>query len=163
MTPTEYGDLEMGMAEMPVDSEFRIPRRTPARLDADRLHIERIVSVVPWVAPYAEIGLGTDLVGAHQGPGLPGRTVFAEESFRGRARDALGPLVVIGLTRSQMDRLLEGTPQKVPGVLLFDIRQARGTDASRFAADLVGGSLELIAAEISTQQLLSNMERAGET
>jgi hypothetical protein len=163
MTATEYGEVEMGIAEMPVDSEFRIPRRTPARLDAGRLRIERTVSVFPWIAPHAEIGVGTDLLAAHQGPGVPGRTVFAERSFRGRARDALGPLVVIGLTSSQMDRLAEGTPQKVPGVLLFDIRAARGSDASRFAADMINDALQLIAAEISTRQLLDNLERTAET
>ena len=160
---TEYGEVAIGLAEAPVDTGLRTPRRTPARLDAGRLRVERVVSVLPWVAPHAEFGLGTDLIGAHLGPGLPGRSVFIEERFRGRARDALGPLVAIGLTASQLERLAEGTAQKVPGVLMFDIRQARGTDASRFAADLIGGSLELIAAEISTQQLLDNMERAGET
>jgi hypothetical protein len=62
-----------------------------------------------------------------------------------------------------MDRLAEGTPQKVPGVLLFDIRAARGSDASRFAADMINDALQLIAAEISTRQLLDNLERTAET
>jgi len=163
MTPTDYGDLEIGIVEMPVDTEFRIPRRTPARLDAGRLRIERVVSVLPWIAPHAAISVGTDLVAGHQGPWLPGRTVFTEQSFRGRARDALGPLVVIGLTSSQMERLVEGTSQKVPGVLLFDIREARGTDASRFAAGMIDDSLQLIAAEISTRQLVESLERTVET
>ena len=70
LTPTEYGELEIGIVEAPVDSAFRLPKRTPARLDAGSLRMERIVSVVPWVAPYARIGLGTDWVGAHQGPGV---------------------------------------------------------------------------------------------
>ena len=70
LTPTEYGELEIGIVEAPVDSAFRLPKRTPARLDAGSLRMERIVSVVPWVAPYARIGLGTDWVGAHQGPGI---------------------------------------------------------------------------------------------
>ena len=160
---TEYGELETGIVEAPVDSAFRLPKRTPARLDAGGLRMERVVSIVPWVAPYARIGLGTDWVGAHQGPGLPGRTVFAEKSYRGRARDALGPLVTIGLGNSQLDRLAEGTPQKAPGVLLFDIRAARGADASRFAAEMINDSLGLIAAEISTRRLVAEMERTGDS
>ncbi len=163
LTPTEYGELEIGIVEAPVDSAFRLPKRTPARLDAGSLRMERIVSVVPWVAPYARIGLGTDWVGAHQGPGLPGRTLVAEKVYRGRARDALGPLVTIGLTNSQMERLAEGTAQKAPGVLLFDIRTARGADASRVAADMISDSLGLIAAEISTRNLVVEMERTGDS
>ena len=163
LTPTEYGELELAIVEAPVDSAFRLPKRTPARLDAGSLRMERIVSVVPWVAPYAQIGLGTDWVGAHQGPGLPGRTVVAEKVYRGRARDALGPLVTIGLSNSQLDRLAEGTAQKVPGVLLFDIRTARGADASRVAADMISDSLGLIAAEITTRHLVVEMERTGDS
>jgi hypothetical protein len=163
LTPTEYGELEMRIVEAPVDSAFRLPKRTPARLDAGSLRMERIVSVVPWVAPYARIGIGTDLVGAHQGPGLPGRIVVAEKTYRGRARDALGPLVTIGLSNSQLDRLAEGTAQKAPGVLLFDIRTARGADASKVAADMISDSLGLIAAEISTRHLVAEMERTGDT
>jgi len=163
LTPTEYGELEIGIVGAPVDSAFRLPKRTPARLDSGGLRVERIVSVVPWVAPYARIGLGTDWVGAHQGPGLPGRTLVAEKVYRGRARDALGPLVTIGLTNSQMDRLAEGTAQKAPGVLLFDIRTARGADASRVAADMISDSLGLIAAEISTRNLVVEMERTGDS
>ncbi len=163
LTPTEYGELDIALVEAPVDSQMRLPRRTPARLDAGNLHIERVVSIVPWAAPYARIGLGTDLVGAHQGPGLPGRTVVAEQTYRGRARDALGPLVAIGLSNTQLDRLAEGTTQKAPGVLLFDIRTARGADASRIAAEMINDSLGLIAAEISTRHLVVEMERTGET
>jgi hypothetical protein len=163
LTPTEYGELEIGIVEAPVDSAFRLPKRTPARLDAGNLRMERIVSVVPWVAPHARIGLGTDWVGAHQGPGLPGRTVVAEKTYRGRARDALGPLVTIGLSNSNLERLSEGTAQKAPGVLLFDIRTARGADASRVAADMISDSLGLIAAEISTRHLVVEMERTGDT
>jgi hypothetical protein len=163
LTPTEYGELEIGIVEAPVDSAFRLPKRTPARLDAGSLRMERVVSIVPWVAPYARIGLGTDWVGAHQGPGLPGRTVLAEKTYRGRARDALGPLVTIGLGNSQLDRLAEGTAQKAPGVLLFDIRAARGADASRFAAEMINDSLGLIAAEISTRRLVAEMERTGDS
>jgi hypothetical protein len=163
LTPTEYGELEIGIVEAPVDSAFRLPKRTSARLDAGSLSIERVVSIAPWVAPYARIGIGTDWVGAHQGPGLPGRTVLADKSYRGRARDALGPLVTIGLGSSQLDRLAEGTAQKAPGVLLFDIRAARGADASRFAADMINDSLGLIAAEISTRRLVAEMERTGDS
>ena len=163
LTPTEYGELEIGIVEAPVDSAFRLPKRTPARLDAGSLRMERVVSIVPWVAPYARIGLGTDWVGAHQGPGLPGRTVLAEKTYRGRARDALGPLVTIGFGNSQLDRLAEGTAQKAPGVLLFDIRTARGADASRFAAEMINDSLGLIAAEISTRRLVAEMERTGDS
>lgn len=163
LTPTEYGELEIGIVEAPVDSAFRLPKRTPARLDAGSLRMERIVSVVPWVAPHARIGLGTDWVGAHQGPGLPGRTLVAEKVYRGRARAALGPLVTIGLTNSQMERLAEGTAQKAPGVLLFDIRTARGADASRVAADMISDSLGLIAAEISTRNMVVEMERTGDS
>jgi hypothetical protein len=166
LTPTEYGELEVSLAEAPLDSQFRLPRRTPSRLDAGALHIERVVSPVPWVAPHARIQMGTDLTGAHQGPGLPGRTLVAERSYRGRARDALGPLVVIGLSRTQLERLGSddhwGTSQKAPGVLLFDIRTARGVDASRIAADLINDSLGLIAAEISARNLVADMERTGE-
>jgi hypothetical protein len=166
LTPTEYGELEVSLAEAPLDSQFRLPRRTPSRLDAGALHIERVVSPVPWVAPHARIQMGTDLTGAHQGPGLPGRTLVAERSYRGRARDALGPLVVIGLSRTQLERLGSddhwGTSQKAPGVLLFDIRTARGVDASRVAADLINDSLGLIAAEISARNLVADMERTGE-
>jgi hypothetical protein len=50
----------------------------------------------------------------------------------------------------------------VPGVLLFDIREARGSDASRFAAGMIDESLDLIAAEISTRQIVEEMERTGE-
>lgn len=163
LTPTEYGELDIVIVEAPLDSAFRLPKRTPARLDAGNLRMERVVSVVPWVAPFARIGLGTDWVGAHQGPGLPGRTLVAEQTYRGRARDALGPLVAIGLGNSQLERLAEGTSQKAPGVLLFDIREARGADASRFAADMINDSLGLIAAEISTRHLVADMERTGET
>ena len=163
LTPTEYGELEIGIVEAPVDSAFRLPKRTPARLDAGSLRMERVVSVVPWVAPYARIGLGTDWVGAHQGPGLPGRTLVAEKAYQGRARDALGPLVTIGLSNSQLDRLAEGTAQKVPGVLLFDIRTARGADASRVAAEMISDSLGLIAAEITTRKLVVEMERTGDS
>ena len=163
LTPTEYGELEIGIVEAPVDSAFRLPKRTPARLDAGSLRMERIVSIVPWVAPYARIGLGTDWVGAHQGPGLPGRTVVAEKTYRGRARDGLGPLVTIGLSNSNLERLSEGTAQKAPGVLIFDIRTARGADASRVAADMISDSLGLIAAEISTRHLVAEMERTGDT
>jgi hypothetical protein len=163
LTPTEYGELEIGIVEAPVDSAFRLPKRTSARLDAGSLSMERVVSIAPWVAPYARIGIGTDWVGAHQGPGLPGRTVLADKSYRGRARDALGPLVTIGLGSSQLDRLAEGTAQKAPGVLLFDIRAARGADASRFAADMINDSLGLIAAEISTRRLVAEMERTGDS
>lgn len=163
LTPTEYGELETGIVEAAVDSAFRLPKRTPARLDAGGLRMERVVSIVPWVAPYARIGLGTDWVGAHQGPGLPGMTVFVEKTYRGRARDALGPLVTIGLGNSQLDRLAEGTPQKAPGVLLFDIRAARGADASRFAAEMINDSLGFIAAEISTRRLVAEMERTGDS
>jgi hypothetical protein len=106
--------------------------------------------------------MGTDLIGAHQGPGLPGRTLVAERTYRGRARDALGPLVTIGLTQSQVEHLAEGTSQKAPGVLLFDIRTARGADASRIAADMINDSLGLIAAEISARNLVADMERTGE-
>ena len=160
MTPTEYGELEVTLAEAPVDSQFRLPRRTPARLDAGALHMERVVSPIPWVAPHARIRMGSDLIAAHQGPGLPGRTLVAEGSYRGRARDALGPLVVLGISGNQLERLGEGTSQKVPGVLLFDIRTARGADASRVAADLINDSLGLIAAEISTRNLVADMEQA---
>ena len=163
LTPTEYGELETAIVEAPVDSAFRLPKRTPARLDAGSLRMERVVSVVPWVAPHTQIGLGADWVGAHQGPGLPGRTVIAEKVYRGRARDALGPLVTIGLSNSQLDRLAEGTAQKVPGVLLFDIRTARGADASRVAAEMISDSLGLIAAEISTRHLVAEMERTGDS
>jgi hypothetical protein len=163
LTPTEYGELEIGIVEAPVDSAFRLPKRTPARLDAGSLRMERMVSVAPWVAPHARIGLGTDLVGAHQGPGLPGRTLVSEKIYKGRARDALGPLVTIGLSNSQLERLSEGTAQKAPGVLLFDIRTARGADASRVAADMISDSLGLIAAEISTRHLVAEMERTGDT
>jgi hypothetical protein len=159
---TEYGELEVSLAEAPVDSQFRLPRRTSSRLDAGALHMERVVSPIPWVAPYARVGMGSDLIGAHQGPGLPGRTLVAESSYRGRARDALGPLVTMGLSHSQMERLAEGTSQKAPGVLLFDIRTARGADASRIAADLINDSLGLIAAEISARNLVAEMERTGE-
>lgn len=163
LAPNDHGDLLVGLAEMPVDSEFRIPRRTPGRLDAGRLVMERIVSVAPWMAPYARIGMGTDLVATHQGPGFPGRTVVTEQSYRGRARDALGPLVALGITGAQVQHLAEGTTQKVPGVLLFDIRASRGADASRFAADMVDASLEVIAAEISAKHLVDPMERTEET
>lgn len=163
LTPSDYGELATTLVEAPTDSQFRIPRRTPGRLDAGRLRIERVVSPLPWVAPYASIGIGSDLVASHQGPGLPGRTLTAEKWFRGRPRDALGPLVAVGLTAAQLDHLAEGTSQKVPGVLLFDVREARGSDASRFAAGLIDGSLDLIAAEISTQRLVETMERTGET
>ncbi|HEY7468418.1 MAG TPA: VWA domain-containing protein [Acidimicrobiia bacterium] len=159
---TEYGEVRLGMVEMPVDSEFRIPQRTPSRLEAGRLSIARKVSPLPWAAPWAEIGAGADVVAAHQGPGIPGRTVVSERWYRGRARDALGPLVAIGVASSQVDRLAEGTAQKVPGVLLFDIREARGSDASRFAAGMIDESLDLIAAEISTRQIVEEMERTGE-
>jgi hypothetical protein len=159
---TEFGELEVSLAEAPVDSQFRLPRRTPSRLDAGGLHMERVVSPIPWVAPYARVGMGSDMIGAHQGPGLPGRTLVAEGSYRGRARDALGPLVTIGLSHGQLERLAEGTSQKAPGVLLFDIRTARGTDATRVAADLINDSLGLIAAEISARNLVAEMERTGE-
>jgi hypothetical protein len=163
---TEYGELEVSLAEAPVDSQFRLPRRTPSKLDAGALHMERVVSPIPWVAPYARVGMGSDLIGAHQGPGLPGRTLVAESSYRGRARDALGPLVTIGLSHSQIEHLGGdnhwGTSQKAPGVLLFDIRTARGADASRIAADLINDSLGLIAAEISARNLVAEMERTGE-
>jgi hypothetical protein len=125
--------------------------------------MQRIVSPIPWVAPYARIGMGTDLIGAYQGPGLPGRTLVAEGSYRGRARDALGPLVAIGFSRTQLERLAEGTSQKTPGVLTFDIRTARGADASRVAAELINDSLGLIAAEISARNLVADMERADMT
>jgi hypothetical protein len=160
LSRTEYGELEVSLAEAPVDSQFRLPRRTPSRLDAGRLQIERVVSPIPWVAPYARIGIGTDLIGAHQGPGLPGRTLVAEGTYRGRSRDAVGPLVAIGLTQGQLDRLEEGTSQKAPGVLLFDIRTARGVDASRVAADTIEDSLGLIAAEMATRNMVAEMERA---
>ncbi len=160
--PSEYGDVQIGLVEMPADTDLRLPRRTPSRLDAGRLGIERKVSPLPWVAPWAEIGVGSDLVGAHQGPGLPGRTILGEGPYRGRARDAVGPLVAIGLTATQMDHLAEGTAQMVPGVLLFDIREARGSDAGRFAADMINESLDLIAAEISTRQVVDEMERTRE-
>ncbi len=162
ITPTDYGDVDIELAEAPADTSFRIPRRTPSRLDAGRLVVERKVSPLPWVTPYAAIGLGTDQVAAHQGPGVPGRTLLAERWYRGRARDALGPLVAIGLTASQRDRIGEGTSQKVPGVLLFDIREARGSDAGRFAAEMINDSLDLIAAEITTRQVVDDMERTGE-
>jgi hypothetical protein len=162
LTPGEDGCLQIGLVEVPADTELRLPRRTPARLDAGRLSIERKVSPLPWVAPWAEIGVGSDVVGAHQGPGFPGRTMLAEGSYRGRARDALGPLVTIGLTAAQLERLAEGTSQKAPGVLLFDIREARGSDASKFAADMINDSLDLIAAEISTRQVVDDMERTRE-
>jgi hypothetical protein len=160
MALSEYGELEVSLAEAPADSQFRLPRRTPSRLDAGTLHIQRVVSPIPWVAPYARVGMGTDLIGAHQGPGLPGRTLVAEASYRGRARDAVGPLVAIGFSQGQLERLAEGTSQKVPGVLLFDIRTARGADASRVAAELIKDSLGLIAAEISARNLVADMERA---
>jgi hypothetical protein len=107
--------------------------------------------------------MGTDLIAAYQGPGLPGRTLVAESSCRGRARDALGPLVAIGFSRTQLERLAEGTSQKTPGVLIFDIRTARGADASRVAAELINDSLGLIAAEISARNLVADMERADMT
>jgi hypothetical protein len=163
MTYSEYGELGISLAEAPVDSQFRLPRRTPSRLDAGSLQMQRIVSPIPWVAPYARIGMGTDLIGAYQGPGLPGRTLVAEGSYRGRARDALGPLVAIGFSRTQLERLAEGTSQKTPGVLTFDIRTARGADASRVAAELINDSLGLIAAEISARNLVADMERADMT
>jgi hypothetical protein len=62
-----------------------------------------------------------------------------------------------------MERLAEGTAQKAPGVLLFDIRTARGADASRVAADMISDSLGLIAAEISTRNLVVEMERTGDS
>jgi hypothetical protein len=160
MALTEHGELEVTLAEAPVDSQFRLPRRTSSRLDAGALRMDRVVSPVPWVAPYARIGTGTDVIGVHQGPGLPGRTLVSEGTYRGRARDALGPLTVIGISNNQLQRLGEGTAQKVPGVLLFDIRTARGADASRVAADTINDSLGLIAAEISARHLVADMERA---
>ena len=164
LTPTEYGELEIGIVEAPVDSAFRLPKRTPSRLDAGSLRMERIVSVVPWVAPRMRGSVSAPTGWAPtKGPGLPGRTVVAEKVYRGRARDALGPLVTIGLTNSQMERLADGTAQKAPGVLLFDIRSARGTDASRVAADMISDSLGLIAAEISTRNLVVEMERTGDS
>lgn len=163
MSLNEHREVEIGIAETPVDTDFHTPRRTPARLDAGRLEVERRVSVLPWVAPHARFGMGTELIGAHLGPGLPGRIVFTETAFQGRAREALGPLVAIGMSETQMEHLAEGTPQKVPGVLLFDIRAARGVDASRYAAETVAGSLDFIAAEISTRRLVDEMERSGDT
>ena len=124
LTPTEYGELEIGIVEVPVDSVSGFPSVLPPRLDVGGLRMERIVAPVPRVAPYARIGLGTDWVGAHQGPGLPGRTFFAEKVYRGRAFSALRPLVTIGLSNSQTEWWLRGTVQKAPGVLLFDIRTA---------------------------------------
>ena len=56
-----------------------------------------------------------------------------------------------------------GTAQKAPGVLLFDIRTARGADASRVAADMISDSLGLIAADISTRNLVVEMERTGDS
>jgi hypothetical protein len=159
---TEFGELEITKAEAPVDSQFRLPRRTPSRLTAGSLHLERVVSPIPWVSPYVRIGMGSDLIGSHQGPGLPGRTLVAEGSYRGRARDAHGPLVAIGFSRSQLEHVAGGTSQKAPGVLLFDIRTARGADASRIAADVIHDSLGLIAAEISARNLVAEMERTGE-
>lgn len=162
VSPTEYGELDMSLAEAPVDSQFRLPRRTPSRLDAGSLRMQRMVSPIPWLPPYARIGMGTDVIGAHQGPGLPGRTLVTEGSYRGRARDALGPLVVIGLSQTQLERLAEGTSQKAHGVLLFDIRTARGADASRIAAEIIDDSLGLIAAEFTAMNMVADMERTGE-
>ena len=162
VSPTEYGELDMSLAEAPVDSQFRLPRRTPSRLDAGSLRMQRMVSPIPWLPPYARIGMGTDVIGAHQGPGVPGRTLVTEGSYRGRARDALGPLVVIGLSQTQLERLAEGTSQKAHGVLLFDIRTARGADASRIAAEIIDDSLGLIAAEFTAMNMVADMERTGE-
>lgn len=162
VSPTEYGELDMSLAEAPVDSQFRLPRRTPSRLDAGSFRMQRMVSPIPWLPPYARIGMGTDVIGAHQGPGLPGRTLVTEGSYRGRARDALGPLVVIGLSQTQLERLAEGTSQKAHGVLLFDIRTARGADASRIAAEIIDDSLGLIAAEFTAMNMVADMERTGE-
>jgi hypothetical protein len=162
MSPTPYGGLEMNLVEPPRDGGLRIPRRTPGRLEAGRLDIERVVSTVPWVAPHAIVGMGTDLVASHQGPGLPGITQVAERTYRSRSTAALGPLVAIGLTRLQLEGLEEGAVQKVPGVLLFGVAEARGADVTRFGAEIINGSLELIGAEISTRLVADNMERTGE-
>lgn len=162
VSPTEYGELDMSLTEAPVDSQFRLPRRTPSRLDGGSLRMQRMVSPIPWLPPYARIGMGTDVIGAHQGPGLPGRTLVTEGSYRGRARDALGPLVVMGLSQTQLERLAQGTSQKAHGVLLFDIRTARGADASRIAAEIIDDSLGLIAAEFTATNMVTDMERTGE-
>ncbi len=162
VSPTKYGQLEISLTEAPVDSQFRLPRRTPSRLDAGNLRMQRVVSPVPWVPPYARIGIGRDIIGAHQGPGLPGRTLVTEGSYRGRARDSLGPLVVLGVSHTQLERLAEGTSQKAPGVLLLDIRTARGADASRVAAEIINDSLGLIAAEFTASNMVADMERTGE-
>jgi hypothetical protein len=163
LAPSGYGTLEVTLTEAPREGDLRLPRRTPGQLHAGRLRIGRVVSALPWVAPYAAIGLGTDLVAAHQGPAMPGRRTVAERTYRGRASDALGPLVAIGLSTSQMEGLVEGIAQKAPGVLLFDVREARGTDPGRFGVELATDSLELLGAELSSRVLADTMERTGET
>jgi hypothetical protein len=48
-------------------------------------------------------------------------------------------------------------------VLLFDVREARGTDPGRFGVELATDSLELLGAELSSRVLADTMERTGET
>ena len=143
--PDQHGGFEAHLVEPPKDVDLRVPRADASSLKAGGLSMVRKVPILPWLPPYAEVGLGTDVIAAQVGAG-PGRTsVVANKELRTRSRTALGPLVTIGLSNTQLERLREGHPQQVSGVVLFDSRDARGRDASQVVGDLVQYGLDAIA------------------
>lgn len=161
VSPGEHGAYDVEVAEAASDRDLRPPRRTPSELRAGRLAIARKVPLVPWRPPYAELSAGADFVVADLGQGVTQRTVTGERSVRARPADAVGPIVALALSAAHRARLDEGMTQKVPGVLLFDARTARGEDATAFTRDLVEGSLDRIATEFAVHDDMTKERTPG--
>jgi hypothetical protein len=147
--PDEYGDYKVVLAEAPTDRDLRAPRHTPSELRAGRLALVRKVPLLPWRAPHAELSAGSDVVVADLGSGVMQRTVLGDGSVHARPSDGLGPIVALSISAASRARLDDGTPQKVPGVLLMNVKTAKGLDATAVTRDLIETSLDRIATEFA--------------
>lgn len=148
----EHGGYLIDLVKAPIDRDLRPPRRTPSELRAGRLGLSRRVPLLPWRAPYAELSSGSDLVAADLGRGMLQRTVVGSGAVRARPGDALGPVVALGISTAQRARLEDGTAQQVPGVLLMDVRTAKGQNATAVTRDLIEASLDRIATELAVDE-----------
>lgn len=160
--PGPEGDYQIELTETPSDRDLRLPRRTESELHAGRLKLSRRVPVLPWRPPYAELSNGSDVVMADLGRGVTQRTTLGDRVVNAQPSDGLGPIVVLGISTAQRAGLADGTPQRVPGVLLMDIRQAKGMDATEVSRNLIGDSLARISTELTVTDDIA-MERTSDT
>ena len=148
LTSDGLGRINAELVETPEDAQLRVPRATASQLKAGRLTLRRRVPIRPWVAPGAELTLGTDVVVARIGSGASQAVVLGDKRLRTRSRVALGPLVAIGVAKGQLERVNE-TAQSVHGVVLFDTRSALGQDAGGVVAELIRAGLAEIGERLA--------------